>query len=536
MSKLVCESRKRSCNFKQRANTQEAFVQSLADDAVSIDGTDYLPVGKPNSYKDYELIYYINDVTIDNEEVLVEYGAAGTATGTYEYGLQRLSVEYVNEAKEYYLYNGTGNVTQTTAENGSAFLRYTYDAFGNVTSIRAPMTVDIDDLNRYTYNGEDYDYNTGLQYLRARYYSTSTGSFISQDTYLGRTISPLSQNRYTYAHNNPVMYDDPSGHYVATNISVYSAETDSASVGYNDKTFSKATNTSTFISDITTVAQNASYAEMCEGDMPWYEKALNGIGGFAFAFIRNYTVGNLTPFLMIHDSIWGTSSAKDLNHLFSLFEYDIVENYVTNETWFYGGGILGDVASTVVGVIQFIEGLSIIDASLTTLVGGAMALVTGVGAGPGAGAIAVSIAGVVEGAVVAVGGASTVSFSIGQIGNDFDKFNNSRLKWGNPNSVPTYGHTFSEHGSRVSSQRLIDRARAKNHQVGKWTDNQAAADFIAEIAQEGNGVYDVELGDDVSGVSYLPDGTELQCDRAIIVVKADGSVRTAYPYNSSYPH
>ncbi len=168
-------------NCKQCVDTQEAFVQSLADDAVSIDGTDYLPVGKPNSYKDYELIYYINDVTIENEQVLVEYGAAGTATGTYEYGLQRLSVEYVNEAKEYYLYNGTGNVTQTTAENGSMFLRYTYDPFGNVTSINAPMTVDIDDLNRYTYNGEDYDYNTGLQYLRARYYSTSAGSFISQD-------------------------------------------------------------------------------------------------------------------------------------------------------------------------------------------------------------------------------------------------------------------------------------------------------------------------------------------------------------------
>ena len=198
---------------KQCVDTQEAFVQSLADDAVSIDGTDYLPVGKPNSYKDYELIYYINDVTIDNEEVLVEYGAAGTATGTYEYGLQRLSVEHVNEAKEYYLYNGTGNVVQTTAENGSAFLRYTYDPFGNVTSINAPMTVDIDDLNRYTYNGEDYDYNTGLQYLRARYYSTGTGNFISQDTYLGQTFIPLTQNRYTYTGNNPVMYDDPSGHY-----------------------------------------------------------------------------------------------------------------------------------------------------------------------------------------------------------------------------------------------------------------------------------------------------------------------------------
>ena len=39
-------------------------IVPVADDAVSIDGVDYLPVGKTNSYKDYELIYYINDVTI----------------------------------------------------------------------------------------------------------------------------------------------------------------------------------------------------------------------------------------------------------------------------------------------------------------------------------------------------------------------------------------------------------------------------------------------------------------------------------------
>lgn len=199
-------------NCKQCVDDQSAFVQQMADETVSIDGKDYLPVGKPNSYKDYELIYYINDVTIENEQVLVEYGANGTATGTYEYGLQCLSVEYVNEAKEYYLYNGTGNVTQTTAQNGSIFLRYTYDPFGNVTNINAPMTVDIDDLNRYTYNGEDYDFNTGLQYLRARYYNTSTGSFISQDTYLGQIVSPISMNRYIYCNNNPVMYDDPSGY------------------------------------------------------------------------------------------------------------------------------------------------------------------------------------------------------------------------------------------------------------------------------------------------------------------------------------
>ena len=31
---------------------------------------------------------------------------------------------------------------------------------------------------------------------------------------MGDTLNPLSQNRYTYCHNNPVMYDDPSGHLI----------------------------------------------------------------------------------------------------------------------------------------------------------------------------------------------------------------------------------------------------------------------------------------------------------------------------------
>ena len=93
------------------------------------------------------------------------------------------------------------------------FLRQTYDPFGNSTKIRSPLTVDIDDLNRYTYNDEDYDFNTGLQYLRVRYYNTSTGSFISQDTFLGRTLSSVSLNRYTYANNSLIMYSDPSGHW-----------------------------------------------------------------------------------------------------------------------------------------------------------------------------------------------------------------------------------------------------------------------------------------------------------------------------------
>lgn len=80
----------------------------------------------------------------------------------------------------------------------------------------------------------------------------------------------------------------------------------------------------------------------------------------------------------------------------------------------------------------------------------------------------------------------------------------------------------------------IDRARSLNHQVGQWSNNQNAADFIAGIAKNGPGKYDVLLPSDISGRSFLPNGTEVNVDMARIIVKPNGAVRTAFPYNSGF--
>ena len=65
--------------------------------------------------------------------------------------------------------------------------------------------------NPYLYTGEYYDEGTGLYYLRARYMNPETGTFTSMDTYRGNAYDPASLHRYTYAQNNPQMYNDPSG-------------------------------------------------------------------------------------------------------------------------------------------------------------------------------------------------------------------------------------------------------------------------------------------------------------------------------------
>ena len=112
----------------------------------------------------------------------------------------------------------------------------------------------------------------------------------------------------------------------------------------------------------------------------------------------------------------------------------------------------------------------------------------------------------------------------------------TKFKWGNPKSTPTYGHTFSQHGQKQTVQQLIDRANgfSKPHQVGQWLDDQQAADFLADVAKQGEGVFDVKLPADIKARAVLPDGTEIVPDMVKIVLKPDGSIRTAYPYSSLY--
>jgi RHS repeat-associated protein len=106
----------------------------------------------------------------------------------------------------YFLFNGHGDTVQTVTPTGEIRNQYDYDIFGNptLTVETAPCSI--------RYAGEYLDNETGLYYLRARYYDPYTGRFISEDSYWGEDTNPLSLNLYTYAYNNPVRFIDPTGH------------------------------------------------------------------------------------------------------------------------------------------------------------------------------------------------------------------------------------------------------------------------------------------------------------------------------------
>jgi RHS repeat-associated protein len=86
--------------------------------------------------------------------------------------------------------DGLGTVTDT----------YDYDAFGNLLGSTGSTA------NVYRYQGEALDAETGLYYLRARYYDPVAGRFLNVDP-----MTDQGEHPYSYAGADPVNGHDPTG-------------------------------------------------------------------------------------------------------------------------------------------------------------------------------------------------------------------------------------------------------------------------------------------------------------------------------------
>lgn len=65
---------------------------------------------------------------------------------------------------------------------------------------------------KYRFTSQELDAETGLYYYGARYYNPALARFVSPDPIEMRLEDPQTLNRYAYARNNPVFYNDPSGY------------------------------------------------------------------------------------------------------------------------------------------------------------------------------------------------------------------------------------------------------------------------------------------------------------------------------------
>ena len=170
--------------------------------AYTYDAQDYRTGKRVQSPAGEEITRYF----YEGDRVVLEADASGTITAHNTYSIN-LASRRAGEEGYYYLYNAHGDVVTLVGMQDHREVRYRYDAFGTLLEV----TGDAD--NSITYAGYQYDSESGLYYLNARYYDSTTARFLTEDTYTGQANDPLSLHRYTYCANNPLRYTDPDGHF-----------------------------------------------------------------------------------------------------------------------------------------------------------------------------------------------------------------------------------------------------------------------------------------------------------------------------------
>ena len=117
------------------------------------------------------------------------------------------------------VYNGTayayvkslqGDIVAILDENGNTVVSYGYDAWGAPLWCTGELAETLGKVQPFRYRGYVFDEETGLYYLRSRYYNPRWGRFVNADCLIA-SENAISQNLFRYCKNSPISRKDTNG-------------------------------------------------------------------------------------------------------------------------------------------------------------------------------------------------------------------------------------------------------------------------------------------------------------------------------------
>ncbi|HEV8187414.1 MAG TPA: Ig-like domain-containing protein [Pyrinomonadaceae bacterium] len=159
------------------------------------------------------------------DQVINEYDESNLLKNRYDLGAGEVArAELGNgEGSRHFFSDALGSITalsqKTTTTTSNLTATYEYDAWGQYFASAGSS------FNAIGFTGQRFDGESGLMPLGngERYYSPAVGSFIQQDSFTGLSMMAQSMNRYSYVHNNPTRFTDPTGHIVGIDDVLYVA-------------------------------------------------------------------------------------------------------------------------------------------------------------------------------------------------------------------------------------------------------------------------------------------------------------------------
>ncbi len=148
---------------------------------------------------------YLWDEISSYGDVVLETDGGGSTLASYVLGGTELLEQTRSGATSYYLRDGQGSTRALSDDSGAVTDTYAYTAFGELYVQTGTI------INAYLYTGQQFDSLTGLYSLRARYYDSGNGRFLSRDAANLVLMAPVEIDRYVYTANNPINAVDPGG-------------------------------------------------------------------------------------------------------------------------------------------------------------------------------------------------------------------------------------------------------------------------------------------------------------------------------------
>jgi RHS repeat-associated protein len=141
----------------------------------------------------------------DGQNTFADFNSGGSLTNRYLYGnaIDQLFAKYASGTSTWYLTDKLGSVRQLTNTSGTVLDTLTYDSFGNILTETNSGNGD-----RFKFTAREWDSEITLQFNRARYYSSASGRWATEDPL---AFSGGDANLYRYVHNAPVVQSDSTG-------------------------------------------------------------------------------------------------------------------------------------------------------------------------------------------------------------------------------------------------------------------------------------------------------------------------------------
>lgn len=139
----------------------------------------------------------------DGLNLIEEVDPNGIVLTRYEQGqnIDEPLAQLRSGVTSYYEMDGLGSVTSLSNSAGTLAQSYAFDSFGRQTASSGSVA------NPFRYAAREFDSETGLYFMRARYYDPATGRFLSEDPF--GSVADL--NLYKYVGNNAPNFYDPLG-------------------------------------------------------------------------------------------------------------------------------------------------------------------------------------------------------------------------------------------------------------------------------------------------------------------------------------